>query len=334
MEKGVSILDVAKRAGVSPSTVSHALNGKRPVNNATKERIYQAIEELGYVASYTASHLKGGKSGLIGCYVADVTESFTAYMLKGIEHAIKGTGYSLILGSGTEIGTGYSEIANYFRKYDVEGFLLINHLSSVMNVDFKLNISTPMVLVNSELSGYHCVLPSNRTAGARVATHLYEVGVRNPLLLGGPRERLSVARRFAGFAEKYKELGITIAEDHIVYGEFTYESGYEMMKQAIADKIAFDGLFCANDYIALGAMKYLQENDIRVPEDIKVAGFDNRDVSKYCNIPVTTVDQNLEEVGRLAFDRLVSIIAEDIVSEPAVLRAEPILVVRASSATN
>lgn len=328
----VTIRDVAKRAGVSPSTVSHALSGKRPINQATKDRILKAIEELGYVASYTASHMKGGKSGLIGCYVVSVTETFTAYMLKGIEMAILGTGYSLILASGTEIGTTYSDITNYFRQYNVDGFLLINHLSSMMSFEMRGDIGIPTVLVNLENPGYNSVLPSNRTAGKLVAEHLYEVGVRNPLFLGGPPERLSVSRRLSGFSEQFCEYGIEMDDRHILYGDFTFESGYEMIKQAISNKVEFDGLFCANDFIALGALRCLHENGLRVPEDIRLVGFDNRDISKYCYIPITTVDQNLEKVGKLALERLVTIIAEGDCSERLEIHAEPTLVIRASSA--
>lgn len=332
MGKVVTIREVARRAGVSPSTVSHALNGKRPINQATKDRINKAIEELGYVASYTASHLKASKSGLIGCYVANITETFSAYMLKGIETAICGTGYSLILASGTEIGTTYGDITNYFRQYNVDGFLLINHLSSMMSFELKGDIGIPTVLVNLENPGYNSVLPSNRTAGTIVAEHLYEVGVRNPLFLGGPGERLSVSRRMSGFSEQYQKYGIVLDEDHIRYGEFTYESGYEMMKKVLEENVTFDGLFCANDYIALGALKCLHEKGMCVPQDIKLVGFDNRDISKYCSIPISTVDQNLEQVGRLALERLVTIIAEGNESAVQVLHAEPTLVVRTSSA--
>lgn len=332
MGKVVTIREVARRAGVSPSTVSHALNGKRPINQATKDRINKTIEELGYVASYTASHLKASKSGLIGCYVANITETFSAYMLKGIETAISGTGYSLILASGTEIGTTYGDITNYFRQYNVDGFLLINHLSSMMSFELKGDIGIPTVLVNLENPGYNSVLPSNRLAGAKVAEHLYEVGVRNPLFLGGPIERLSVSRRLSGFSEQFRAYGIEIDDTHILNGDFTYESGYEMMRQALSDKVVFDGLFCANDYIALGALRCLHENGLRVPEDIRLVGFDNRDIAKYCNIPITTVDQNLERVGKLALERLVTIIAEGDCSESQVIHAEPTLVIRASSA--
>lgn len=326
----VTIIDVARKAGVSPSTVSQALNGKRPVSSKTKALIYNAIDELGYVPSYTASHLKKGKSSLLGCYVADITQDFTAFMLKGIEKAIKGTGYSLIFASGTDIDTDCASIIKYFRKYRVDGLLSINHLSSTFMPTPNESVYIPMVLVNWENPDYNSVIPANYQAGSMVARHLYEKGVRKPLFLGGPKERLSVIKRLAGFKTEFLSLGIEIPEANILFDDFTYQAGYDMVLKALESKLEFDGVFCANDYIAIGAIKRFQENSYRIPQDIKIVGFDNRDIAKYCSIPLTTVEQNLESVGEIALRRLVKMIQ----SGDKTIRnfqSEPQLIIREST---
>lgn len=326
----VTIRDVARRAGVSTATVSQALSGNRPVSRETKERIDLAIRELGYVPSYTASHLKSGQSGLLGCYVADITEDFTAYMLKGIEKAIRDTGYSLVFGSGVDIGTSNAEIGSYFRKYNVDGLFAISHLSATSVVAPAENeTGIPTVFVNTQNPYYDSVIPDNATAGELVAQHMYDCGVRRPLFLGGPRNRISVTNRLSGFLNRFAANNVPIAVDCVYFNDFTYESGYEMARNAFVDHPESDGVFCANDYIALGALKFFNEAGIRVPEQVKIVGFDNRDIAKYCSIPITTVDQNLVKVGEIAVERML-VLVRDGVNIPGVFHSKPQLIVRES----
>lgn len=302
----VTIVDVAKRANVSITTVTHSLNGKRPVSNETKLRVKKAIAELCYVPSYSASHLKTSKSGFIGCYVTDITADFTAFMLRGIEKVIKGTGYSLIFASGVDIGTGKEDIATYFRKFDVDGLLMINHLSTTSNLPEGGFANFPIVFINTENKHYDSVLPDDIGAGEIVAQHLFDCGVRNPVFLGGPQERISVQKRLKGFKQKLSSLGVLIPETAIHFGEFTYESGFEMAGQLLDSQEAFDGLFCANDFIGVGAMRRCLQEGKSIPKDIKIVGFDDRDVGRYCSIPLTTVKQNLEDLGMTAIERILS----------------------------
>lgn len=326
----VSIKDVARAADVSITTVTHALNGKRPVNAETRDRIMKAIDELGYVPSYSASHLKNGRSNLIGCYVADLTEDFTNYMLRGIEQAIKGTGYSLVFGSAVELGTDKATIKRYFSQYGIDGLITINHLS--VKSDWTLEDKAfPIVLMNSNNSQFDCILPDNRLAGALVAQHLYDNGVRKPFFFGGPIDRISVMDRLEGFRERLYSLGIELTEDSIWHGDFTFESGYEMAQRLVDEHIPCDGVMCANDYIAIGAIRRFSELGYSIPKDIKIVGVDDRDIAKYCNIPVTTVNLDLEDLGKFALERILEIIESDD-HNPITYYSNPYLIPRESSA--
>lgn len=326
----VSIKDVARAADVSITTVTHALNGKRPVNAETRDRIMKAIDELGYVPSYSASHLKNGRSNLIGCYVADLTEDFTNYMLRGIEQAIKGTGYSLVFGSAVELGTDKATIKRYFSQYGIDGLITINHLS--VKSDWTLEDKVfPIVLMNSNNPHFDCILPDNRLAGALVAQHLYDNGVRNPFFFGGPIDRISVMDRLEGFRERLYSLGIELTEDSIWHGDFTFESGYEMAQRLVDSRIPCDGVMCANDYIAIGAIRRFSELGYSIPKDIKIVGVDDRDIAKYCNIPVTTVNLDLEDLGKFALERILEIIESDD-HNPITYYSNPYLIPRESSA--
>lgn len=326
----VSIKDVARAADVSITTVTHALNGKRPVSPETRDCIMKAIDELGYVPSYSASHLKNGRSNLIGCYVADLTEDFTNYMLRGIEQAIKGTGYSLVFGSAVELGTDKATIKKYFRQYGIDGLITINHLS--VNSDWtNEDKAFPIVLMNSNNSQFDCILPDNRLAGALVAQHLYDNGVRKPFFFGGPIDRISVMDRLEGFRERLYSLGIELTEDSIWHGDFTFESGCEMAQRLVDEHIPCDGVMCANDYIAIGAIRRFSELGYSIPKDIKIVGVDDRDIAKYCNIPVTTVNLDLEDLGKFALERILEIIESDD-HNPITYYSNPYLIPRESSA--
>lgn len=326
-----TIIDVAQRAGVSPSTVTHAMNGKRPVSLETKKRINKAIDSLGYVASYSASHLRTSHSGLIGCYVADITADFTSLMLRGVENAIKGTGYSLIFASGMDIGSDTDIITNYFRRYNVDGLLILNHLSSTSGLLADNRIANfPIVFLNTENKHYDSIIPDNQRAGELVAQHLFDCGVRKPVFLGGAKTRISVQKRLIGFKNRMSSLGVLLPENYILFGDFTYEAGYDMASALFERNTDFDGLFCANDYIGVGAIKRCLEAGRTIPSDLKVVGFDDRDVGKYCNIPLTTVKQNLEDIGTIGFERLLSKIKNSTTSH-GVFYSTPELVVRASS---
>ncbi len=324
-----SIKDVANAVGYSITTVTHALNGKRPVSAEAKARIMNAIEELGYVPSYSASHMKNGKSGLIGCYVADLTEDFTNYMLRGIEQAIKGTGYSLVFGSAVELGTDKTSIKKYFRQYGIDGLITISHLS-VKSDWTNEDKAFPIVLMNSMNPNFDCILPNNKLTGELVATHMYENGVRKPFFFGGPKSRLSVIDRLQGFREKLSVLGLALNDDAIWFGDFTYESGCEMAKRLVDANLDCDGVFCANDYIAIGAIRRFTELGVRIPDDIRIVGVDNRDIAKYCSIPVTSVDLDLIDLGKFALERLLEIIDSD-EHYPINYYSEPFLIPRQSS---
>jgi LacI family transcriptional regulator len=304
-----TILDVARLAKVSPSTVSHALNGKRPVGTATKERIFSAIDTLGYIPSHSASHLRKGSSGIIGCYAIDITETFSNKIVRGIERGLAGSGLSMLFVSGVEFNNDFSRAYRFLLSHDIEGLLLCNHIPTIFDTfaDTKNKASksgVPVITINMKLEGIPSIFPDNYSGGMIAADHLYACGMRHPAMICGPETRLSVRQRLKGFQGRVSDLGLEFAPAHYMYGEYVYEQGYEAAFRLLRINPRIDGIFCANDYIAAGAINRLSGMGYKIPDDIRIIGFDDRDFSRFWHIPISTFEQPLEEMGFLGISAL------------------------------
>jgi LacI family transcriptional regulator len=299
-DRGTTILDVARLAGVSPSTVTHTLNGKRPIGQETRERVLKAIESLGYVPSRSAQGLRGGSSGIIGCLAVDITETFVNQIVRGIEKGLPGSGLTLLFASGVEFGKNFDEAFTFLKGHRIDG-LLICHPFPMGEVRRPLETSrrTPMVSINMEIPGMASVVPDNVRGGFQAAEHLYGAGMRRPAMICGPRERLSVTDRLKGFRERIVELGLELAESAVLFGEYSFDHGFAATRRLMDLHPDTDGIFCANDYIAAGAVARLGVMGIEIPRQVRVVGFDNRDFSSFEPVPLTTFEQPLQEMGLL-----------------------------------
>ena len=306
----VTILDVAAAAQVSPATVSHTLNGKRPVSVETREHVLRVIDELGYVPSWNASRLKTGKSGIIGCMAVDITETFVNHIVKGIEQGIAGAGYSLFFVSAIEFENDIDKAYEFLKSNQVDGMIFCHHIPFSNKMALKdTKREVPMVSINMSTDNMVSVIPDNYTGGYQAAEHLFSCGMRNPAMICGPEDRLSVIDRQKGFVKKLHELGMDGKIQNFYYGNYDYDHGYDAAKKIMDSNPKTDGIFCANDYIAAGALTFLQEKGIGVPYQVRVLGFDDRDFASFWPTPISTFLQPLQEMGMLGFSLLQHLMA-------------------------
>ncbi len=328
----VTILDVAKAAGVSPSTITHALNGKRPVSRETKERIDRIIKELGYIPSHSASHLRSGCSGIIGVYVVDITESFTTNIVRGIEQGLAGSGKSLLFASGVELGDDPATIINFFRTYDVDGLLVCNHLTENGEGSALFSSSNlPTVSINKEIDGVSSIIPDNILGGRDAAEYLLSKGMKRPAIIAGPTYRSSSTDRIKGFREKISEHGISMPDSYCCCGDYTFQHGYDSAVKLLDLDRQIDALFCANDFIASGAISALEKMGISIPDQVMVIGFDNRDFSAFWPIRITTFQQPLQEMGCLGMKMLLSMLNNPCPGKTECIRMRSSLIIREST---
>jgi LacI family transcriptional regulator len=313
-------------ANVTPSTVTHALNGKRPVADKTRGRIMSAIQKLDYIPNYGASHIRGKGSGIIGCYVLDITEGFTSKIVKGIERGLAGSGLSLLFVSAYEFGNDFEAAWNFIRKYTIEGLLICHHIPGFFRPIEQLKDSPiPVVSINMDLEGVKSIVTDNFSGGMIAADHLYASGMRRPAMLAGPETRLSTIRRLAGFKKRLEAIGLPLDERHILCGPYTASHGAEGISELLERDPAIDGVFCGNDYIASGVITRLLATGRKVPDDIRILGYDNRDFSGFWPVPISTFAIPLENMGFLGLGALRALMGakqkdrEHVVAQPKIL---------------
>lgn len=327
-----TILDVAKEAGVSPSTVTHALNGKRPVGEDTRKRVLGAIEKLGYVANHSASHLRSGGSKIIGCYVVDITENFANQIVRGIEEGLAGSGYSLLFASGVELGGDLEKVLRFFQAYAVDGLLICHHLTfDRESVRLLSDSSLPIVSINKEIKGVYSIIPDNYAGGMQAADHLVSSGMSHPAMLAGPPDRDSSIQRILGFRDRLRNLGMALPDGLCLCGSYDFSHGFEGAGQLLDRDREINGIFCANDYIAAGAINALEAKGIHVPSDIRVLGFDNRDFSAFWNIPISTFDQPLQQMGFMGVGMLKRLMEAEATQKDSCVKLQSRLIVRKST---
>ena len=327
--KPIRITEVARLAGVSPSTISHVLNGKRPISAETRERVLRIIRETGYVPDRSAQTLKSKKTGIVGLIASDITETFMNHIVRGVEREFAGKGINLLFASGTEFQFDLARAFDFLRGRRIDGLIVSYEISMKTTAIKPKNFNVPVVTINREIPGLCAVLPDNAAGGYEAADHLLAQGVRRPGLILGPRDRLASEDRKTGFLRRLGEAGIALTEGEVFEGDFSALSGRQGMEALLAGKRTVDGVFCANDYMAAGAINALLDRGIAVPEAVKVIGFDNRDFSAFWPVPISTFMQPLEEMGRLSARLLLEMIEGEEVPQRNYARST--LLVRKSS---
>lgn len=309
----VSIADVAAHAGVSPTTVSHALSGKRKVSDNVRERVCAAMLELRYSPSRSAQNLALGTTRIIALVVPDIGNSFFAELAKGVERAAIQSGYNVILcttGFDHERELLYLEMV---RSRAVDGIIYAAG-SPPSNSDLvRLLGDMPLVLVDEEIRGasFTAFVSDNAAGGRLAAEYLLGLGHRRCLLLSANGELVSSEHRIDGFREAWSEGG---GEDPIVAsGGFTEEGG----SQAIVPYIdalrtgELTSVFAANDLMALGAIEVLRSAGVDVPGAVSVIGFDDIAQARYSRPSLTTVRQDVATLGTTAAAALVLALESD-----------------------
>ena len=308
----VHISDVAALAGVSRTTVSHAISGKRTVGQDVYARVFKAMDELGYVPSRSARNLALGRTQILGLLVPDIANGFFAELAKGVEATAIAAGYNVIIGN-----TGFDRERElmYFemiRSRAVDGILYAAgsavESSEIMDAVGDL----PLVLVDEELADFGgcTVVSDNYDGGRQAAQFLLSLGHKNALVLGAPQTLLSGARRAAGFTEAWKDGG---GETVVVeLGAFTQEAGLNGVRlhRAALSSGEITAIFAVNDLMALGAIKRLRELGISVPGQVSVMGFDDIPLAELTDPGLTTVRQDVGGLGARATTLLIDALAE------------------------
>ncbi|TVY07759.1 LacI family DNA-binding transcriptional regulator [Paenibacillus cremeus] len=301
-----TIIDIARFAGVSKSTVSRVISGNGYISPETRKKVEHAIEHLQYKPNAVARAMVSQRTYNIGIiiYRKDypiVSHPIYGKILDAILSAAEQLNYSVFVSTDKEMSL---RSADYMLEKRVDGLILISRLSQEMigHID-KFNI--PYLMVNGTAENSQVIqLVNDDLAGGRMAAdHLYELGHRRIGIIAGPQEHRSHYLRYAGFYERMKELGCEIPQEHLFFSQTsTFEAGRDALKAMWErSQTRFNkptAIFATNDMLALGAMRVMLEQGMRVPDDISVVGSDNIDAANYCTPPLTTIHTEKEAMGQ------------------------------------
>jgi DNA-binding LacI/PurR family transcriptional regulator len=296
---------IAQIAGVSVTTVSHVLSGKRPVNPHTAERILAVIRHVGYVPDAAARKLKSGRSGLIGLVVPDLTLSYFASIAKGVEQAADEADYGVIVCSSSYApGARGGRYLDLVRDGTVDGLV---YAPSGHGMDREIGLLArdfAIVSVDEELPEFDAVssvTSDNLDGGRLVGRHLVQLGHRRAVVIAGPPEFGSTTERVAGVRESFPNA-------LVLHGEFSEESGARLADDALRSNLEFSCVVAGNDDIAIGAIRRLRQEGLDVPRDVSVVGFDDVPVAGL--IDLTTVRQPVLQLGARAAELLLADLAD------------------------
>ena len=298
---GVTVADVAARAGVSKTTVSRVLNGKGEINENTVVKVRKAISEFGYVPSAGAVGLARGTTQMIGMLVPDM-----AWVWSGIAQAVVDTleseGFGLRMLTWNRGEESLRRLGLQVAAKSFDGLLVVEPEGALGFITELYEAGLPVVLIDERFQwpGFPYVATTNREGGEQAARHLLDLGRRRPLVVTGSEEYGCTRELLDGFVGVYAQAGIDLDPRSLIGGDFLFETARSAVAQALADGVEFDAVFGHNDPSAAGALAALHEAGLRIPQDVAVVGFDDIELASYTYPALTTVRQPIREMGEAA----------------------------------
>jgi LacI family transcriptional regulator len=304
-----TLVDVARAAGVSPSTVSRIMNGTARVADAKRQAVLAAIERMHFAPNQMARSLKKGCTMTVGIVVQDISSPFFDETLRGVDDALLGTGYTSVVVSGHWNADEEADRIRLLLARKVDGIILLTGRMSDETV-LQFARERPIVATGRQLRSPGAIgFKVDNEHGAFVATrHLIDAGHRRIAFITGPAASSDANERLAGYRRALRSAGIAADAALIVEGDFHEHSGQRAIEHLLAHAVPFSAVFAANDLSAYGARLALYRHGVRVPEDVSLVGFDDLPGSMYTAPPLTTVRQPLYDLGRAATKALLSLL--------------------------
>ncbi len=329
---GVSIVEIARAAGVSHSTVSRALRHSPLVSPATGERIRRLAQEMGYVPSALGRGLATQSTHTVGLVVTTIADPFVAEVVRGVEEQAMDQGYSLFLcQSGAQPQREVAAVTT-LHENRVAGVIVTSSRVGELYLPLLEQMKVPIVLINNERAGqYVGFVAIDDVGGGRLATeYLLSLGHQHIAYISGWPEARSSRDRLQGYREALQSRGLAVDSNLLSAGNGRVDGGDRAIQALLHSRPRPTAVFCYNDMTAIGALKALHEVGVRVPGEMSVVGFDDIALAAYATPPLTTIAQPKYEMGQLAMRMLLDSLSRKAQMQNVVLQGK--LVVRGSSA--
>lgn len=331
MTRKYTITDVAADLGVSCSTVSRALSNSPGVSEKVRNRIIEYAQEIGYEPN-SKLRQREAENRIVALIIGDIRNPFYGELSFYIQKELNENGYMVMV-----FNTEYSvdrelEFLQALRRFRFAGVIMMTTQVEKINAELE-EMEIPVVLVNRNLNSFQgdLVLLDNFKAGYVAAMHLIELGHERIGFVKGHTSSSASRQRYEGYCQAMRNYGLSIAEEDIYYSEMKLESGEKLAELFLAKEERPTGLIIINDTTALGFLSTCAEKGLRVPEELSVVSFDNTKFAQWGKVPLTSVDQNVTDMGTMAVKVLLKRMEDPQMSTERVI-LDPHLVVRESTA--
>ncbi len=336
-DKTITIYDIAKEAGVSPSTVSRVLTNNANVRPEKRERIQALIEKYNFRPNALAKGLSDTRSRVIGVLMADIRNPFYAALYVACENAALARGYRVILCCSLGETEREIEQLDILKQQSVEAIIQIGgrvdavitepaYIKKAKQIAEKLPIITSGKI--DEVPCYRVVIDANE-AVRLLTEHLIEFGHEKIALVGGRLDVISTYEKYMTFCRILKDHKIAINKRYVYEGRYDYDAGYEGVKELMAMREKPTAIIAINDFCAAGVIRRLVEEGYRVPEDVSVVSYDNTYITNLTFPKITSIDYDYDTLGKMLADTAIDVANGETV--PTFRSVKPSLVVRESS---
>lgn len=302
----VTIKDIAEVGGFSITAVSRALSGKDGVSEETRQKIQDIAKEMGYVPNIVARSLRTKSTKTLGVIIEDITKPYFGKIVKGIDDAAKALGYDILICNTNLDPVQEFRSVNILLQRSVDG--IIFHPSQLTDKGIKLlqKSGIPFVSVSRRFFDLKTdyVITNNREGIKTIFNYLVSKGCRDILFINSPLFSSASQDRMAGYKEALREKGFEYRDKLVKISKSNFESAYSTMKQLLDEKVNFDSVLCGRDEIAIGVMEALLERGYRIPDDVRITGYDDLDFSSHLKVPLTTMHQPVYEIGQKSVEIL------------------------------
>lgn len=327
-----TINDVAKKAGVSITTVSYVLTGKRFVSDDLKERVQNAMKEVGYRRNNLARSLRLGKTDTIGLVIPDSSNQFFAEVSRNIEDIGFENQYTVFLCNSDDNPEKQNKYLDVLIAKQVDGIVFISIFNDQSNLQQLIDANIPYVVVDRDEPNTiaDLVLIDNLEGGKIAVNHLVSLGHHKIACITGPSMVNPSADRYLGYCQSLENNGLAFNEKYVVSGDFRHKSGEVAMNKLLRLPDPPTAIFVCNDMMAIGAIRAVNKSGLRVPEDISIIGFDNIPIAEAIVPALTTVAQPITKITHTAMEILFQRMGGNTHNFPSRVTLVPELIIRDS----
>ncbi|WP_376796282.1 LacI family DNA-binding transcriptional regulator [Thermogemmatispora sp.] len=306
------MVEIARRAGVSTTTVSKVLNQRPGVGEKTRARILRLIEQSDYVQNHAARHLRKGRSGLIDLVLMRLEGGYDLGIMQGVQEVLEASGYRLVVFATNEDETTERLWLRRILDQSSDGVLLLLPYERVGIANTLLEQGIPFVAIgdrNEPTTAFPTIGSTIWLGGYTATEYLLSLGHRRIAIITGPLHLTTSRARLAGYREALEQAGIAVDPALICEGSYLLGDGIRQTEALLDLPDPPTAIFAGNDAQAAGVYQALYRRHIRIPEEMSVIGFDDVTYSAHMAPPLTTIRQPLEEMGRMAAEMLLRLIA-------------------------